>query len=90
MLGLQVRQVDLVARTIRLDPGTTKNGEGREVVMRLEVEELLRAAVAEMKPKGSVFTREDGKPIKDFRGLGGTYACVLERAAGSTGSVALP
>jgi integrase len=65
---LQVRQVDLVARTIRLDPGTTKNGEGREVVMRLEVEELLRAAVAEMKPKGSVFTREDGKPIKDFRG----------------------
>jgi integrase len=68
MLGLQVRQVDLQARTIRLDPGTTKNGEGREVVMTLEVEELLRAAVAGKKPKDSVFTREDGKPIKDFRG----------------------
>jgi Phage integrase family len=68
MLSLQVRQVDLQARTIRLDPGTTKNGEGREVVMTLEVEELLRAAVTGKKPKDSVFTREDGKPIKDFRG----------------------
>jgi integrase len=68
MLGLQVRQVDLHARTIRLNPGTTKNGEGREVVMTAEVEELLRAAVAEKKPTDSVFTREDRKPIKDFRG----------------------
>jgi integrase len=68
MLDLQVRQVDLHTRTIRLDPGTTKNGEGREVVMTPEVEELLRAAVAEKKPKDSVFTREDGKPIRDFRG----------------------
>jgi integrase len=68
MLSLQVRQVDLQARTIRLDPGTTKNGEGREVVMTPEVEELLRAAVGNKKPKDSVFTREDGKPIKDFRG----------------------
>ena len=68
MLGLQVRQVDLQARTIRLDPGTTKNGEGREVVMTPEVEELLRAAVANKKPKDSVFTREDSKPIRDFRG----------------------
>jgi integrase len=68
MLGLQVRQVDLHARTIRLDPGTTKNGEGREVVMTPEVEELLRAAVMNKKPTDCVFTREDGKPIKDFRG----------------------
>jgi integrase len=68
MLGLQVRQVDLQARTIRLDPGTTKNGEGREVVMTPEVEELLRAAVEKKKPTDCVFTREDGKPIKDFRG----------------------
>ena len=68
MLGLQVRQIDLQARTIRLDPGTTKNGEGREVVMTPEVEELLRAAIANKKPNDSVFTREGGKPIKDFRG----------------------
>jgi integrase len=68
MLGLKVRQVDLHSRTIRLDPGTTKNGEGREVVMTPEVEELLRAAVMKKKPTDCVFTREDGKPIKDFRG----------------------
>ncbi|RZU39113.1 phage integrase family protein [Edaphobacter modestus] len=68
MLGLQVRQVDLYARTIRLDPGTTKNGEGREVMMTPEVEELLRAAVAKKKPNDSVFTREGDEPIKDFRG----------------------
>jgi integrase len=67
MLGLQVRQVDLHAPMIRLDPGITKNGESREVVMTPEVEELLRAAVAEKKPTDSVFTRDDGKPIKDFR-----------------------
>src|SRR5215469_7806476 len=33
LLGLRVRQVDLANRTIRLDPGTTKNDEGRTVVM---------------------------------------------------------
>jgi integrase len=68
MLGLQVRQVDLHARTIRLDPGTTKNGEGREVVMTPEVEELLRASVADKKPEDCIFTREGDKPIRDFRG----------------------
>jgi integrase len=68
MLSLRVRQVDLHARTIRLNPGTTKNGDGREVVMTPEVEELLRAAVAEKKPSDLVFTRESGKPIKSFQG----------------------
>jgi integrase len=68
MLSLQVRQVELHARTIRLDPGTTKNGEGREVVMTAEVEVLLRAAIADKKLMDFVFTREDGKTIKDFRG----------------------
>jgi len=45
LINLRVRQVDLINRTIRLDPGTTKNGEGREVTMTGEVAELLRAAV---------------------------------------------
>jgi len=88
MLGLQVRQIDLHAHTIRLNPGTTKNGEGREVVMTPEVEELLRAAVEKKRPTDSVFTREDGKPIKDFRGAWRTYACVRGRATGSAGSAA--
>lgn len=68
LLDLRVRQVDLRARTIRLDPGTTKNDEGREVTMTPEVEELLRAAVDGKGPDDFVFTRENGKPVKDFRG----------------------
>jgi site-specific recombinase XerD len=31
LIGLRTRQVSLVDRTIRLDPGTTKNNKGREV-----------------------------------------------------------
>jgi integrase len=46
LLGLRVRQIDLDNRTIRLETGTTKNGEGREVRMTQEVEQLLRVAVA--------------------------------------------
>lgn len=33
LLGLQVGQVDLRNNVIRLEPGTTKNKEGRAVVM---------------------------------------------------------
>lgn len=33
LLDLQARQVDLLAGTIRIDPGTTKNDQGREVSM---------------------------------------------------------
>jgi integrase len=68
LLGLRVRQVDLNSRTIRLNPGSTKNGEGREVTMTPEVEELLRATVDGKWPDDYVFTREDGKPVRDFRG----------------------
>jgi integrase len=68
LLTLRVRNVDLNARTIRLDPGTTKNREGREVVMTSDLEALIRAAVSGKQPTDHVFTRENGKPIKDFRG----------------------
>ena len=68
LLNLRVLQVDLINRTIRLDPGTTKNGEGREVVMTNEVTELLRASIEGKEPADYVFTRDDGKPVKDFRG----------------------
>jgi integrase len=68
LIALRVGQVDLRNRTIRLNPGSTKNGEGREVTMTPEVEELLRAAMDGKGPDDFVFTREDGKPVKDFRG----------------------
>jgi integrase len=67
LLSLQVRQVNLATRTIRLDAGTTKNGEGREVAMTAKVAELLQDAVADKTSEDYVLTRADGKRIKDFR-----------------------
>jgi integrase len=68
MLDLRVRQVDLRARTIRLEPGTTKNDEGREVAMTAKVVALLRAACDGKPPDAYVFTRETGKPVRNFAG----------------------
>jgi integrase len=65
--GLRVRQVDLLARTITLDPGTTKNGKAREIKMTDEVYMLLCVCVLGKQPEDHVFTRENGKPIRDFR-----------------------
>jgi integrase len=61
-----MRQVDLAARTIRLEPGTTKNSEGRTVVMTALVYQVLAQCIAGKKHDESVFTRE-GKPVGDFR-----------------------
>jgi integrase len=68
LLKLRVTQVDLLSRVIRLEPGTTKNSDGRTVVMTNETFELLGACTAGKKPDDYVFTREDGKPVKSFRG----------------------
>ncbi len=43
VLPLQWRHVDLDAGTVRLDPGTTKNGEGRVFRMTSELRALLEA-----------------------------------------------
>jgi len=67
VLGLHVRQIDLAAAAIRLDVGTTKNGEGREVAMTQSVKLLLTECVHGKKPDDHVFTRKDGKPVRDFR-----------------------
>ena len=67
LLNLRVRQVDLVARTIRLEPGTTKNQEGREVTIESgRLLALLRQCVEGKRTEDHVFTRGD-KPIRDFR-----------------------
>jgi len=67
LLNLRVSQVDLAARTIRLDPGTTKNQEGREVTIESgTLLQLLRHCVEGKRPEGYVFTR-CAKPIRDFR-----------------------
>src|SRR5207249_9406586 len=69
-------QVDFKAGTGRLDPGTTKNLEGRVFVMRAELRAMLEAqrTVTETKQQrtGSiipcVFHRtKRGRPLKRFR-----------------------
>ncbi|MCH6567003.1 MAG: tyrosine-type recombinase/integrase [Nitrospinae bacterium] len=70
ILSLKWSQVDLHRRLIRLNPGETKNREGRVVYMAEELYE----ALAELKAQRdwswpdceSVFTRS-GEPIKSFK-----------------------
>lgn len=76
VLPMQWRQVDLSAGTIRLEPGTTKNDEGRffPFSMHPELVELFREQrrqTNELQAKKErlisfVFHR-NGKPIKSFR-----------------------
>jgi len=67
LINLQVKQVDVDGRTIRLEPGTTKNKDGREVTMTNAVHSLLAKCVAGKSSEDAVFTRSDGKPVRDFR-----------------------
>ena len=81
LLNLRVRQVDLLNRTIRLNAGETKSGEGRLVKLTTDVALLLQACISGKKGDDFVFTRADGKPILDFRERWAT----LTAAAGCRG-----
>ena len=61
LLSMRVKQIDLSAGTIRLEAGTTKNGEGRVIVMTREVATLLTACIIGKQPDDFVFTRPDKK-----------------------------
>ena len=52
-----MNQVDLVHRTIRLNPGETKNDEGRMAVTSDELYTLISACVAGKQSDDFVFTR---------------------------------
>ncbi len=67
LINLKVGQVDVEARTIRLEPGTTKNKDGREVSMTTTIHRHLTHCVAGKSPTESLLTRPDGKPVRDFR-----------------------
>jgi integrase len=67
LLNMHASQVDLAQRVIRLEPGTTKNSDGREVVMTDAVYTLLSACVLGKAANECVFTRDNGKPVRDFR-----------------------
>jgi len=75
---LRVAQIDLAARTIRLEPGTTKNSEGRTVIMTELVYQLLAQCISGKKPDERVFTRNEGKvqvSIGDFRKVWAKVCC---------------
>ncbi len=67
LINLKVRQIDVPARTIRLEPGTTKNKDGREVTMTAAVRGLLVQCVAGKSGDEPVFTRTDGSDVRVFR-----------------------
>ena len=73
--NLRLRQVSLLARTIRLDAGTTKNDEPRIVKMTDTIYGLLGQCMAGKQPHDYVFTRPDAKPVRDFRHTWTTVCC---------------
>jgi len=88
--GLQWSQVDLVGRTVRLNPGTTKNDEGRVFPFTRELETVLlaqRDASRDLQRRSVitpwVFHRADGSPIRCLRKAWHT-AC---RTAGCPGRI---
>ena len=74
LLGLRVSHIDLKARAIHLLPGTTKNDQGRAVVMTDEVFKSVSECIKDRQPGGAVFTWANGKPVTDFRRTGRTLA----------------
>jgi integrase len=67
LLHLRVSQFDQDARTLRLEPGSTKNGAGREVSIESQdlMQRLLQCSAG--KQAGNhLFTRGD-RPVRDFR-----------------------
>ena len=72
--ALRVRQVDLLAGTIHLEAGSTKNDDGRAVKMTREVWELLAQCVQNKEPDDHVFTRSANDPVLGLpRRLGQPY-----------------
>lgn len=81
ILALKWSQVDLERRSVRLEPGTTKNGEGRSIPLTAELFQVLLSLIqrrrTERPASDLVFTCHGG-PISEFRGAW-TKAC---KAAG--------
>jgi integrase len=64
-LLMQVKQADFNANVLRLE--TSKNGEGREVQMTPKIRAMLAACARDKRPDDFLFTRESGKPVRNFR-----------------------
>ncbi len=80
VLTLELRQIDLAAGTIRLDPGSTKNDEGRVVYLTPELKRLIAEQIERIRAlerrTGRIIPylfphlrgrRRQGSRIRDFR-----------------------
>ena len=75
LLSRQWRHVDLAAGWLRLDPGESKNEEGRMFPLTPELRSILEAQRERVRQieretgriVASVFVHADGSPIRDFR-----------------------
>ena len=89
VLSIEWRQVDWQRRVVRLDPGTTKNREGRSFPFTADLETLLKQQHVEheqLKKTGRIVPlvfHRDGERIRDFRKVWET-AC---KAAGCPGRI---
>jgi integrase len=77
VLNLQVARVDLQGECVRLEPGETKNGKGREIHFTDELRDILTkqlASVEALKKRAVpyvcsyVFHHADGSQIRNMRG----------------------
>ncbi len=79
---MKVKQVELMQRVIRLDPGTTKNSDGCEIFMTDALNLLLGACVEGKGPEDAAFTRPNGIPVRSLRDAW-EKACTLAGVASS-------
>src|SRR5215510_5256837 len=68
LLEMKCSQVDLLNDTVCLYSGETKNDEGRIVALTRECRELVAELRKGRQPEDFLFTRENGKPVRDMRG----------------------
>jgi integrase len=67
ILNLRVRNVDLIERTLRLNPKETKTETGRTAPMTETIFQLVSLCVEGKSKDDYVLTRSKGKPIRDLR-----------------------
>lgn len=68
ILGLTWDRVDLKEGVVRLDPGETKNEEGRTLYLNEELTAELKTLLSQRRLDCPYVFQRDGEPIRDFRG----------------------
>jgi integrase len=68
ILGLTWEKVDSKHGIVRLNPGETKNEEGRVIYLDDELKKELKALQKNRPPACPYVFHQNGKPIRDFRG----------------------